>query len=189
MSMMPIDPMSPFPVGPRGLQFDLPNPAKKGGMFGNADWGSAISAAMNGFLAAGGNQAGTMGLEQMYKMRQLKQQQQLEAQTYQHHRQDDNTDWQAHQDYQLAHQAPSDFEQAAQAGGYAPGTPEWADLMKRKTDNAVDPVVMTPYGPMVRSQALQMGGGQPAPPHVTFTPIDPTKGGPTQPASGGFLGS
>jgi hypothetical protein len=56
--------------------------------------------------------------------------------------------------------------------------------MKRRANNMLDPIVMTPQGMMPRSQVL--GGGQAAPPDVTFTPLD--DGGPTPPASGGFPG-
>ena len=89
-------------------------------------------------------------------------------------------------DYKLAHPDPgqmSDFDKQAVAGGYAPGTPEWVALHKQRVQELADPVVTTPQGMMLRSQALAQMAGQPAPPGVTFTPID---GGPTPSASGNF---
>ena len=89
-------------------------------------------------------------------------------------------------DYKLAHPDPgqmSDFDKQAVAGGYTPGTPEWVALHKQRVQELADPVVTTPQGMMLRSQALAQMAGQPAPPGVTFTPID---GGPTPSASGNF---
>ena len=173
-----------------------PNPApldlsgvkmKRRGMFGNADWGSAISAALNGYLAAGGNPAGISGLQQLHQQKMMEQQQALAAQQYAQHRADDNADWMNHYKFELDNPKPTrpgEFERALIASGVQPGTPAWTDAMKRRANNMLDPIVMTPQGMMPRSQVL--GGGQAAPPDVTFTPLD--DGGPTPPASDGFPG-
>jgi hypothetical protein len=78
----------------------------------------------------------------------------------------------------------SSLKQAV-AGGYAPGTPDWVTLHKQHVQEIADPVVTTPAGMMLRSQALAQMGGTPAPAGVTFTPLP--EGGPTPSASGNFL--
>ena len=58
----------------------MPTPKKKKtGMFGG-NIGEVLSAAINGYLAAGGNQAGMMGLQQLHARRAQQQQAELEAQ-------------------------------------------------------------------------------------------------------------
>lgn len=171
------------------INIDVPK-IKRGGMFANADWGSAISAALNGYLAAGGNPAGVAGLQQLHQQKMLEQQKSIEAQQYAQHRADDNADWMSHYNYELTNpkpQAPSDFEQTLIESGVKPGTPEWTQAMKTRANNLLDPAVMTPQGLMLRSQVTGALAPQPAPPGVTFTPLD--NGGPTPPASGGFLGN
>jgi hypothetical protein len=89
--------------------------------------------------------------------------------------------------YKLQNPEPdqmSDFDKQAVAGGYAPGTPDWVTLHKQHVQEIADPVVTTPAGMMLRSQALAQMGGTPAPAGVTFTPIP--EGGPTPKASGNF---
>jgi hypothetical protein len=96
-----------------------PNPApldlsgvkmKRRGMFGNADWGSAISAALNGYLAAGGNPAGISGLQQLHQQKMMEQQQALAAQQYAQHRADDNADWMNHYKFELDNPKPYRWE-------------------------------------------------------------------------------
>ena len=185
---------------PRGLQFNLPpTPAapQSGGMFGGGGKfgiGQAIIAALNGYLASQPGGAGDVGRNNLQTMAALKQRQlqrQQELDDYSRRRADDNADFQSHRQYEINNplpQQPGEFEQALIASGVQPGTPQWTQAMQARVTNTVDPVVMTPQGPMLRSQLL--GGsvaGQPAPPGVTFTPVDP--GGPTPSASGGFLGA
>jgi hypothetical protein len=89
--------------------------------------------------------------------------------------------------YKLANPEPdqmSDFDKQAVAGGILPGTPEWIALHKNHVQEMSDPVVTTPNGMMLRSQAIAQMGGQAAPPGVTFTPI--AEGGPTPQSSGNF---
>lgn len=176
--------MSEFNLGamaPTGMQFDAP---QRGGMFGGgADWKSALQAAFAGYMARQNPQVANSIFGNLQDAQALKQH---EAQ-YQRQRQDQNADWQAHYDYEAAHPRPGqpgEFEGALVASGVQPGTPQWTEAMKQRVGNILDPVVMTPQGPMLRSQLL--GGGQPAPPGITFTPLD--NGGPSHGGSGGFPG-
>lgn len=151
------------------------------GMFANADWKSALQAAFAGYMSRQNPQVANSLFGNLQQAQDAKRQ---ESQ-YQRRRQDDNSDWQQHYDYEAQNPKPGqpgEFERALIASGVAPGTPEWVQAMKRRTDNMLDPIVMTPYGPVTRSQAL--GGGQAAPQGVTFTPID--EGGPAPQAPGGF---
>lgn len=198
MTMMPMqngfDPDLGIPPSmyPRGIQANLPapQPASGGGMFGNGKFGigQALVAALNGYLAGTAGPGREVGLSNMKMMQQLaaeRQQRQQELDDYNRRRADENTDFQAHRQYDINNplpQQPGEFESALVASGVQPGTPEWVQAMKTRAQNMLDPVVMTPQGPMTRSQLLG-GGGAPAPAGVTFTPIS---GGPTQPASGGF---
>jgi hypothetical protein len=164
-------------------------PQQQGGMFGNGKFGvgEAIVAALNGYLAGRGNPVGIQNMQMMAAMRQRALEHQQAIDDYNRQRADQNTDFQAHRQYEIENplpKEPGEFEQALIASGVQPGTPEWTQAMKTRTQNMLDPVVMTPQGPMTRSQLLG-GGGQPAPAGVTFTPI-PDSGGPTPGASGGF---
>ncbi len=197
MSMVPMDPNNPFgvpeqPMTVGGLpQFQLPAPKKKkGGMFGGADWGSAVQAAMNGWLAAGGNQAGMMGLQQMHQQRQLKQRQEIEAQQYQQERNDKRDDFVFEQDYRAQHPGPinndtvNDYQFVLQQRGQQ-AADEW--LQNNVIDRPV--VVQGPNGP-VAYRPSQLGGGQSNRPPLGIEIDDPRRqGGPAPQAPGGFLGS
>jgi len=169
---------------PRVGFVDLPQ--QKGGMFGGGSkLQSALTAAAAGFLS---RRSPDMAQSLMAPLL-LRQRQQYEDQQYQHHRQDDMSDYMAKRDYEIAHpmpQQPGEFEQVLMASGIQPGTQAWADAMSRRRDNLLDPVVMTPQGPMLRSSILSGAGGEPAPANVTFTTLP--DGGPTPPASGNFPG-
>lgn len=148
------------------------------GMFANTDWRSAIMAALAGYMSRQNPQV-SAGL---FNALDAKQRRKEDEAQYQRKRQDDFADWKAQYDYQTEHPKPAqpgEFEQRLQASGVQPGSPEWINAMKAAVQNTTDPVIMTPQGPMTRSQLL---GGSMAPPGVTFTPI----GGPTPQASGGF---
>lgn len=179
---------APLPVPNSPVQTPDMSQVKRRGMFGNADWGSAIAAALNGYLAAGGNPAGQLGLQQLHQKKMLEQEEAIRAQEYQQHRADGLQDYETQQMLQQKYAAPpqpGEFERALMESGVQPGTPAWTQAMKRRADNMLDPVVMTANGPMLRSQVVgTLSAGQPAPEGVTFTPID--DGGPTPPASGGF---
>ena len=153
---------------------------KRGGMFGNADWASAISAALNGYLAAGGNPAGMAGLQQLHQQKMLEQQQALEAQQYARERQDKRDDFTFEQQYKADHPTPvnndtvADYRFITQTLGPEAG--------KQFLQSKSNPIVMTPYGPMPYSSVAAPQA--PIKPVGTLTPID--DGGPTPPASGGF---
>lgn len=202
---MPTNPFGPQPQIPDWLRQSQPlnampstsptlnipnNVVKKGGMFGSGyGFGQALSDGLNGYLAGMGNPVGQQNIQAIHQQRMLEQQQALEAQQYAQHRADDNADWMSHYNYELNNpkpSAPGEFEQQLMASGVQPGTPEWAQAMKTRVNNLLDPAVMTPQGLMLRSQVTGALTPQPAPPGVTFTPLD--NGGPTPPASGNFPG-
>ena len=87
-------------------------------------------------------------------------------------------------DYKLAHPSPQQPDEITRhmiAAGIDPNSPQGKAMYAA----SLDPVVITPQGPMTRSQLLGASdAGQPAPAGVTFTPID---GGPSPNGSGGFL--
>jgi hypothetical protein len=170
------------------LSLNLPT-VKRGGMFGGKGQqiGEAISAALNGYLAAGGNPAGIAGLQQLHQQRMYQQEQAAREQEYQRERTDKNADWMAQYNYEITHPKPgagSEFERVAEAGGYQPGSPQYIDLMRRKAEAMANPMVMTAYGPMPYSAVA--GGALPTKPVGPLTPIE--DGGPTPSASGGFPG-
>jgi hypothetical protein len=166
----------------------MPQAKPKGGMFGGgSNIGTAIAAALNGYLAAGGNQAGVLGLQQLHQQRLLQQKQALDEQQYAREQADKRSNFTFEQDYKAQHPtagAPGEFEQSLIESGIQPGTPQWTQAMKTRVNNILDPAVMTPQGLMLRSQVVGAMQPQTAPPGVTFTPLD--DGGPTQPASGNF---
>lgn len=168
---------------PRGLQFDLAPKKKSGGMFAEGGAGRNIAGMIGDFLMA------QAGMQPIYAPSMMQRQKQaLEEAQYQRRQSDEEATWLKHQQWQRDNPMPgqpSEFETALTDSGTQPGTPEWTAAMKQRKDNMLDPVVMTPMGPMLRSQLLQGGGaGLLAAPGVTFTPI----GGPSPGGSGGFLG-
>jgi hypothetical protein len=171
------------PLAPQQPPINIAVPkVNRGGMFANADWGSAISAALNGYLAAGGNPAGIAGLQQLHQQKMLEQRQAQEQQQYARERQDKRDDFTFEQDYKAAHPGPinndtvNDYQFILQQLG-----PEAATtFLKTKTN----PIVMTPYGPMPYSSVAAPQA--PTKPVGPLTPID--DGGPTPTASGGFPG-
>jgi hypothetical protein len=180
MSTVPLDPVF-------SQQFQMPAPKKKGGMFGNADWKSAIIAAIGGALAARGNPAGQFALQTLYGQKQRKEDMELQEQDYQRRRTDGLADYEAKQRIEQQYASPpqpTEFERIVQAGGFQPGTKEYVELMRRKAEAAANPIVMTPYGPMPYSQ---VAGPQKSLPQ-TLSDGDWNDGGPTPQASGGFLG-
>jgi hypothetical protein len=170
-------------------QFNYAQPKPKGGMFGGDGKfgiGQAIVAALNGYLAGTGNPVGTANIQMMQQMMQAKRQRQQELDDYNRQRGDQNADFMTHRQYEIDNplpKQPGEFDEALAATGVIPGTPEYAAAMKQRVGNMLDPVVMTPQGPMLRSQVVGALAPTPAPPGVTFTPIP---GGPTPGASGGF---
>jgi hypothetical protein len=174
-------------------QFNMPQPQQ--GMFGAAAPNktmSIIAAMLNGFTAGmpgPGHEAGLQGLQALQQGIAARRQTALEEQIYEH-RQDLEMQRQMTMlplEAQLKLMYPDgDFAQSLYASGLRPGTPGWTQAMQTRTQNELDPAVVTPQGMMLRSQIT--GALQPPPAPVgKLTPI--TDGGPTPPASGGFLGS
>lgn len=154
------------------------NIQKKPGMFGNGGAGRAIAGMIGDFLL---QRAGMQPVYQPTMLEKWKQAQELAH--YDRQRADTNADWKNHFDYTQAN-SPDDMSSHMIAAGIDPHSPQGKALYAA----SLDPVVMTPQGPMTRSQLLGASAGQPAPANVTFTPIDPTNGGPTPGGSGGFPG-
>lgn len=190
-------PIGDFAQDPRGFQlpvpnspvqamdpvfnqrFSMPKPTKKHGMFGNADWGSAISAALNGYLAAGGNPVGQMGLQQLHQKKMDEQRQAAEAAQYQRQLLDQRSNFMFEQDYKAAHPSPVNNDTVADYQFIVDklGPDEAKNYLRTKTN----PVVMTPYGPMPYSAVTG------ARPEVGAVIDDPRlQGGQTPPASGNF---
>lgn len=144
------------------MQFNIPAPKKRGGMFGNADWGSAVAAALGGFAAGMGNPAGAHALQALHSQRMMRQRAEAEEQQYQRQRTDGMSDWVAREQWKLQNDQPDygEFERALIASGVQPGTPQWQQMMQRRRDNMLDPIVNTAYGPVLRS-AVTGGQGLP----------------------------
>lgn len=153
------------------------------GMFANADWASALQAALAGYMSRNNPQTAAS----IFRSLDAKRQAAAEAAQYNQKRQDDNSDWMAREQWKLDHPSPGqpgEFETRLMQSGVQPGSPEWVNAMKAAVQNTTDPVVMTPQGPMLRSQLL---GSVPTAPVGKLTPIP--DGGPMgMPPSGGFPG-
>lgn len=165
-----------------GLQApNVPQVSHGGGMFAHGGVGSKILAGLSAFAtnaSAGlGNPAALQNLQGQSQMRMMSMQQQMEYQRQLAL---------AEQEARLRMLYPTgDFAQELLQGGTQPGTPEWTQAMHTRAQNSLDPVVITPQGPMLRSQIVNAPqAGAPAPQGVTFTPLG--AGGPTQPASAPF---
>lgn len=173
-------PLSPMAAP---LQADQLPTFKRGGMFGGKSGGigEMIAAAINGYLAAGGNPAGQYGLQMLNQRRMMAQRQQQEDQQYQQQREDKFNDWRQQYDYQLSHEKPvnndteNDYNYILKTLGK-----DAADQFLRTKTN---PIVMTPMGPMPYSA---VNPSAPQAPVGKLTPIN--EGGPGQAAPGGFPG-
>ena len=175
-------------MGPLSQPLQVPAPKKKGGLFGagKGNIGEAIAAALNGYLAAGGNQAGMMGLQQLYANRQRAADAERESQQYQQHRQDALTDYAEKQKIEAQYGRPAQPHYFEDNSGN-----QWAigpDGMPKMVHKDDLPFKLVPNGlggvVPVDLRTLMANQGAPAPQGVTFTPID--EGGPTPGGSGGF---
>jgi hypothetical protein len=159
--------------------FTMPEAAPKpGGMFGGGgDWRSALMAAGSALMARRNPQASAM----LSNMLQMKQHQAMAEQQYQRERHDKRDDFTFEQDYRASHAQPEmgEFERALMASGVQPNTPEWQQMMQRRRDNMLDPIVNTIQGPVLRSMVTG-GMAPPTKPVGTLTPID--EGGAGSPA-------
>lgn len=152
------------PVFSQGFDYGQ-QPPQGGGMFGGGDpkWKNALLAALAGFMARRSPGFSGNMINGLQDAQTLKQRAEMARQEHQQAVQDQISVHQANRSYDIANPTPNDgnseFERVAAAGGYAPGSPEYAALMKRKADAMANPMVMTPYGPMPYSAV--MGGSQP----------------------------
>lgn len=179
----PIDPGMSFPDDP-SIQGAASGPVRSsGGMFGSGGVGRNIAGAIGDMLMArAGGQPMYMPMMQKQREMQMMMSRMGAQQQMQYQRELMLEQAKA----QLRLQYPDgEFAQELIQGGIQPGTPEWTQAMHTRAQNSLDPVVITPQGPMLRSAIVNAPqAGQQAPQGVTFTPLGP--GGPTQPASGGF---
>jgi hypothetical protein len=134
-------PLSPMAAP---LQADQLPTFKRGGMFGGKSGGigEMIAAAINGYLAAGGNPAGQYGLQMLNQRRMMAQRQQQEDADYQRKRQDALTDYEAKQKIDQRYPnvpAPTEYERALQAAGILPGTPQWQQHMSNYVNMRENP--------------------------------------------------
>lgn len=167
--------------------FTAPHPSP-GGMFGGGKfgWAQAISAALNGYLAAmpGPSQAvGLAGLKAMDERRQMA----MEEQMYEHRQDLQMQREMAMLPYQLRMKLmypDSPEAQTAAAAGMAPGGPEWQKHFAALSNIAEHPVVNAgPYGPVLYDQVAGAASAKP----LSDADIDRmSQGGQTPPASGGF---
>jgi hypothetical protein len=185
----------PMKIGmdPRLTQLPQIKPNKNGGMFGGADWGSAVAAALAGFSAGGGNPAAQMALQALHGNRLQKQRMQQDEQSYQRQRTDGIADYETKQQIEAKYARPqvSDFERMAALAGVQPGTPEFAAMARQALQNKINPFtqmrVQNPDG----SETLQFmrPPSIPSAPVGGLIPIDDEEGGPSPLGSGGFPGS
>lgn len=177
------------PIFSQQLNYAQPKP--KGGMFGGDGKfgiGQAIVAALNGYLAGTGNPVGMQNIQMQQQMMQAKRQRQQELDDYNRRRGDENADFMSHRQYEIDNplpKQPGEFDEALAATGVLPGTPEYVKAMQQRRDNMLDPIVITPQGPMLRSQVM----GALSPPTQPVGKLTLIPGGPTPQASGGFLGT
>ena len=174
MTMLPmqgplVDPDTMPSIG--ALANNMPSMPQRGGMFGGGKFGvgQAIVAALNGYLASQGNPVGVANMRMMQEAAQARR----ENAEYDHRRQQALQDQMSMYDYKAAHTQPEygEFERALIASGVQPGTPQWQEMMARRRDNMLDPIVSTVYGTMPRS-VFSGGGAVPTKPVGTLTPID-----------------
>lgn len=177
-----------LPPQQRGQFINMPQqPQSRGGMFGGGKPTINIGGAIAGYLAGSGNRAGIPLLEASNERNRMA----LEEQIYEHRQ---NLEMQRQMamlplQAQLKLMYPDgDFAQSLYASGIMPGTPEWTKAMQTRTQNELDPAVVTPQGMMLRSQIAGAMNAKPLT-DADIAAMD-GKGGQTAPAqSGGFLGA
>jgi hypothetical protein len=173
-------------TSPLGPPIQMPAPKKKGGMFGagkGENIGNAISAAIFGALAARGNPAGTMGLQQLHAMRQRKQESEAESAQYSQRREDGFSDWVRKQAYEAANPSPVNNDTVQDYNFWKGVLPP--EQFNQWVESKVNPPQLMNVPGVGIVQVPRMGGGQaPTAPVGKLTPIE--EGGPMPSASGGF---
>lgn len=167
---------------PRGLQF-APEKKQGRGMFAEGGTGRAIAGMIGDFLLQ------NAGMKPVYQPTMLEKQKlaQQEAQ-YQRQRQDQNTDWLAHQEYEAAHRPPDELTRLMQAAGIDPSSEQAKAMFLGAAQNKANPFtqmrVQNPDG----SETLQFMRPPmaPAAPVGKLTPLG--AGGPGLDGPGGFPG-
>lgn len=163
-------------------------PVKRSGMFGGGNnIGMAISAALNGYLAAGGNPAGLAGLQQLHQMRLLQQKQALDDAQYQRDRQDKRSDFMFEQDYRNQNKPDDQFTQMMRAAGIDPASPDGQKLYRQRVDTLASPPYF--FTDPTTGQVMSIPRNQQPEIMQELPPGAKPIGGPTPSASGGFPGS
>lgn len=185
----PSDP--PMVDHPNGMT-NLPGAdgAAKPSFFGQGGAGRAIAGYLGDALLRMG------GAGPIYQPQVQFQQQQFAEQAEQQRRQAAEWSmWQRQQEWKRANPEapqPTEFERAAVAGGFVPGSPEFVALMRRRAENqaSAPPLVITNADgtkTVYPGGMIPQGGAQPQRRVVQQLPPGAKPiGGPTQPASGGF---
>lgn len=181
------DPMNPYGSIAQPGQFVDVQPKKSGGMFGGGDAkfgiGQALVAALNGYLAAGGNPVGIQNMRMMQEAAQAKRQRQQELEDYNRKRADENTDWTARKQWEIEHPAPVNNDTVADYEFWKRTLPpnQFQTWLQNKID---PPQLMQVPGVGIVSVPRQAPQGAPSAPVGKLKPYNP--GGPTPDASGGF---
>jgi hypothetical protein len=170
------------------FELNIPAPKKRGGMFGNADWGSALAAALGGFAAGMGNPAGAQALQALHGQRMMKQRAEAEEQQYQRQRMDGLEDYEAKLGIAQRFKGPDydAFQTRLIESGVQPGSPEWVNAHKRKSELDLNPMVMTAFGPMPYSAVVGAQQPQQGLPQTLSDDDFAPQGGPSPLGSGGF---
>lgn len=156
------------------MKFNFPAPKPKGGMFGGKpDWAGALSAALAALSAGMGSQVGQISLQMLNQRMGQKR----EDERYQRQRQDGLADYAEKLKIAQQYKGPDydAFQTRLIESGVRPGSPEWVDAHKRKSQIDLNPMVMTVYGPMPYSAVV---GQQQVKPVGKITPIE-DEGGPS----------
>lgn len=180
---------SPQMMGQGAQQFSQEQAPKKPGV----NWWGVLADALAGAAGREGPYAASMRARQEQEAAQEHARQQREASM-----QDGRAKFLFEQQYKREnpepHQ-PDDFERSLIGGGILPGTPEWAEANRQRSQNFTDPIVnvQTPTGyysgPRSGLAAAMQGGAQQ--PVGGLTPVGklkPLGGVSGQPAGGGFPG-
>jgi len=156
-----------------GFTPQLGQQPKPSGMFG-AKGKDALLMAAAGFMSRRNPQMAQMLMQPLLQ----RQQDARERAHRQQQLQDEETLYSFKQ--QNSQPEYGEFERALIASGVQPGTPQWQEMMQRRRDNMLDPIVNTMQGPVLRSMvtnSLQ----PPSAPVGKLTPIDDGGAGPAAP--------
>lgn len=199
-------PQPDFMGGQGGVQ-PAPQPQQPRDPYAPATGSRRVVGILGDFLSgmAGGpanfaNAQNQLGQERRAVMRQqqlAELQQENERQTYAARQAAEQAQWVARQQYERANpapQAPNEFERAMAAAGIAAGTPEYAEMSRRRAESIANPMQYLPNGDGTFT-VVPRGGVAPQRPQMAPTDgerlpigtrvqsLPPAQGGPIAPAS------